>query len=126
MDWDGTDLRRVKRSEPCAFVLLFAMMQIHLEATTFFFFFFFGLFGLTITQAHVFASVFGTVCKSCADKSAACRHAKVKFNSTSNSKRRVHVMLFWRRALGPNFPISDILLQDNVWRQLDSCRFGIK
>ena len=74
----------------------------------------------------MFASVFGTLCKSCVDKSTGCRHAKVKFNSTSNSKRRVHVMLFWRRHLGPYFPISDVLLQDNVWRHLESCRYGIK
>ena len=55
-----------------------------------------------------------------------CSHARAKFNSTPNSKRRVHTMLFWRRLLGPAFPVSDAMLQDAVWRQLGSCDHGIK
>ena len=55
-----------------------------------------------------------------------CEHPKNRFNSTNNSKRRVHTMLFWKRRLGISFPVTDTMLRDGVWRNLESCKFGIK
>lgn len=55
-----------------------------------------------------------------------CSHLRSKFNSTGNLKRRVHVMLFWKRKLGAGFPVVDAMLRDRVWRNLDSCEYGIK
>lgn len=55
-----------------------------------------------------------------------CSHFKTKFNSTNNSKRRVQTMLFWKRHLGISFPITDEMLRDEAWKNLESCDYGIK
>jgi len=76
-------------------------------------------------SGHTFATVLGAHCTACTNWRA-CNHAKSKFNSTHNSKRRVHTLLFWKHMLGVHFPIPDSLLQDAVWKNLDSCACGIK
>lgn len=55
-----------------------------------------------------------------------CTHARSRFSSTANCKRRVHVLLFWKQMLGSNFPIVDSMLRDVVWRNLASCELGAK
>lgn len=55
-----------------------------------------------------------------------CTHLKTKFNSTANSKRRVQTLLFWKRWLGVSFPVTDSMLRDYVWKNLESCDYGIK
>ncbi len=56
----------------------------------------------------------------------ACAHPKNRFNSTTNSKRRVHTLLFWKLQLGLDFPVPDTMLRDGVWKALLSCEYGIK
>ena len=58
--------------------------------------------------------------------SGECTHYRTKFNSTCNSKRRVQTMLFWKLRLGTAFPITDDMLRDQIWRNLDSCDYGLK
>ena len=60
------------------------------------------------------------------DKQQRCDHLRSKFNSTGNLKRRVHTLLFWKIKLGAEFPVVDAMLRDSVWRNLDSCDYGIK
>ncbi len=83
------------------------------------------LFKTNFFQAHTFATVLGAHCTMCTNWRS-CSHAKSKFNSTHNSKRRVHTLLFWKHMLGPEFPVPDSLLQDSVWKNLESCSHGIK
>lgn len=96
-----------------------------------------SLSDLEFTQAedqHMLAIVRGSNCRVCGSlqrsaKAAAaggCTHARMKFNSTKNSKRHVHTFLFWKRWLGFVFPISDAMLQEPVWKSLVSCGSGIK
>jgi hypothetical protein len=47
--------------------------------------------------------------------------------STKNSKRSVHTFLKWMAMVGPNFPVTDIMLQDVFWKNLDPiCEFGVR
>lgn len=79
----------------------------------------------TTEHGHTYATVLGAHCTMCTSWRL-CTHAKSKFNSTHNSKRRVHTLLFWKHMLGVHFPVPDALLQDAVWKNLDSCACGIK
>jgi hypothetical protein len=64
--------------------------------------------------------------ESAAKKRSACNHMRSKFNSTGNLKRRVHTLLFWKTKLGAHFPVVDGMLRDSVWKNLNSCEYGIK
>jgi len=64
-------------------------------------------------------------CKTCPSPSM-CRCLRDHFQSTTNSKRRVSTYLFWKNKLGLGFPISDDMLERQVWKNLDSCDYGIK
>ena len=55
-----------------------------------------------------------------------CAHIKSMFNSTKNIKRRVHTFLYWKRMLGLQFPVMDAMLRDCVWKNLQSCEYGIR
>ncbi len=55
-----------------------------------------------------------------------CPHMRSLFNSTKNLKRRVHTFLFWKRMLGISFPVTDCMLEENAWKSLESCTYGIK
>lgn len=71
----------------------------------------------------------GSVCGVCGPLTkmeSLCPHVRCKFNSTKNSKRHVHTYLFWRRYLGFDFPVSDAMLQEPVWKSLEPCASGIK
>eukprot|EP00047_Mylnosiga_fluctuans_P003726 m.230610 g.230610 ORF g.230610 m.230610 type:complete len:392 (-) comp12088_c0_seq1:204-1379(-) len=59
-------------------------------------------------------------------KRTVCNHMRSKFNSTGNLKRRVHTLLFWKTMLGTQFPVVDNMLRDIVWKNLNSCEYGIK
>ena len=51
---------------------------------------------------------------------------RLHMNGTKNSRRFLHVFLWWVRLLGPNYPISDNLMQANVWKHLRcTCNEGI-
>jgi hypothetical protein len=51
---------------------------------------------------------------------------RVHMSGTKNSRRFIHVYLWWALLLGPNYPISDRLLQGNVWKSLRCvCGMGI-
>jgi hypothetical protein len=51
---------------------------------------------------------------------------KLHVNGTNNSRRFIHVYLWWARLLGPNYPISDDMLQGRVWKHLRcTCGEGI-
>eukprot|EP00039_Didymoeca_costata_P013057 m.192767 g.192767 ORF g.192767 m.192767 type:complete len:219 (+) comp15661_c0_seq5:399-1055(+) len=64
-------------------------------------------------------------CRSC-PPSVICKCLKDHFQSTTNSKRRVSTYLFWKMSLGISFPVSDAMLERQVWSNLESCDQGIK
>lgn len=46
--------------------------------------------------------------------------------TTSNTRRLIHVYLWWTFLFGPNFPVSDILVRAPFWKYLrNMCGFGI-
>ena len=52
---------------------------------------------------------------------------RVHMNGTTNSKRFIHVYLWWMKLLGPFYPIGDNLLRDPIWKQLHAiCIFGLQ
>ncbi len=51
---------------------------------------------------------------------------KVHLRGTCNSKRFIHVYLYWTICLGLQYPISDFIL-GNSWKHLESiCEFGFE
>lgn len=83
-------------------------------------------------QDHVLAPVTaGCHCHFCgrsaAESRQACRHKKSHMQSTKNSKRSVHTFLKWVSLVGPNFPVTDTMLQDVFWKNLDPmCEYGVR
>lgn len=77
--------------------------------------------------AHFLVTLIGDCakCKICVNSSL-CRCLRDHFQSTTNSKRRVSTYLFWKNKLGLAFPVSDEMLERNVWMNLESCDHGIK
>ena len=64
---------------------------------------------------------------SCKGDWRACPHAVHRFQSTKNSKRHVHALLFWKAHYGVDFPVRDDMLGKDVWQKLDSlCDWGVK
>ena len=56
-----------------------------------------------------------------------CKHRKSHMQSTKNSKRSVHTFLKWMALVGPHFPVTDAMLQDVFWKNLDPiCEFGVR
>eukprot|EP00047_Mylnosiga_fluctuans_P019532 m.83572 g.83572 ORF g.83572 m.83572 type:complete len:896 (+) comp8164_c0_seq4:776-3463(+) len=56
---------------------------------------------------------------------AGCLSSRARFNSTDNSKRKVQLMAYWRRVLGPHFPIPDSMLR-TAWRHFETCECGYR
>ena len=50
---------------------------------------------------------------------------RVHMSGTKNSRRFLHVYMWWALLLGPNYPISDRLLQGNVWKSLRCVFWGM-
>ena len=51
---------------------------------------------------------------------------RVHMSGTKNSRRFIHVYLWWTLLLGPAYPISDHLLRGHVWKRLRrACGWGI-
>lgn len=81
--------------------------------------------------AHILAPVTaGSNCQVCgrtADARHGCRHRRSHMQSTKNSKRSVHTYLKWMALLGPNFPVTDTMLQESFWKNLDpTCEYGVR
>ena len=81
--------------------------------------------------AHILAPVTaGCNCHFCGrsvDARQGCRHRRSHMQSTKNSKRSVHTYLKWMSLVGPNFPVTDTMLQESFWKNLDpTCEFGVR
>jgi hypothetical protein len=51
---------------------------------------------------------------------------RLHMSGTKNSRRFLHVYLWWMMLFGPYYPISDLLLQGQVWKHLRClCGMGI-
>lgn len=81
----------------------------------------------TAEDSHFLVTMIGdsAKCKTCVTPSV-CRCLRDHFQSTTNSKRRVSTYLFWKNKLGLLFPVSDDMLERQVWQNLESCDYGIK
>lgn len=51
---------------------------------------------------------------------------RIHMNGLHNSRRHIHVYLWWLSILGLNYPISDNLLMSNIWKKMiNNCKCGI-
>jgi hypothetical protein len=80
---------------------------------------------------HIFAPVTaGCNCHFCGrtlTARTACQHRKSHMQSTKNSKRSVHTFLKLISWMGPNFPVTDPMLQEVFWKNLDPvCAYGVR
>jgi hypothetical protein len=64
-------------------------------------------------------------CVECA-ASPACRHICKLFQSTRNSKRSIHLYLYWTLWLGWNFPITDAMVLALRALLEPKCELGIR
>lgn len=83
-----------------------------------------SLHDLLYDEGHVIVNVVNE-CTLC-DKWRDCHHPKDVFNSTHNSRRRVHAYLWWKTKLGIDFPVMHDLLDGEVWKNLEGCDYGTK
>ena len=51
---------------------------------------------------------------------------RIHMNGHNNSRRYIHTYLWWLSILGMNYPVSDNLLKQNIWKKLENtCKCGI-
>lgn len=53
-----------------------------------------------------------------------CPHRRPNFQSTWGSKRRVHMLLWWKLILGIDFPITHDMMAKPIHRTFVSCSYG--